>query len=189
MPPRKAWTMLERLLMYTENPSGYIGHVREILKVISVGVIMGVCVATCLNWSEVALSCPTLCDPMGYSLPGSSVHGILQARILEWVAIAFSRRSSQPRDWTRVSHIVGRCFSVWATREDQKWVKHMIYVENSSRHGNTRPPSLSPEKPVGRTRSNSCIPVVDLFWYLAKLIQFVKFKNKIKLKKKKRSNS
>ena len=62
----------------------------------------------------------------------------------------------------------------------------MIYVENSSRHGNTRPPSLSPEKPVGRTRSNSCIPVVNLFWYLAKLIQFVKFKNKIKLKKKKK---
>ena len=48
--------------------------------------------------SEVAQSCPTLCDPMDYSLPGSSVHGIFQARILEWVAISFSRRSSQPRD-------------------------------------------------------------------------------------------
>ena len=44
--------------------------------------------------SEVAQSCLTLCDPMAYSLPGSSVHGILQARILEWVAISFSRRSS-----------------------------------------------------------------------------------------------
>ena len=42
--------------------------------------------------------CPTLCDPMGGSPPGSSVHGILQARILEWVAISFSRGSSQPRD-------------------------------------------------------------------------------------------
>ena len=41
--------------------------------------------------SEVAQSCPTLCDPMDYSLPGSSIHGILQARVLEWVAISFSR--------------------------------------------------------------------------------------------------
>ena len=48
--------------------------------------------------SEVAQSCPTLCDPMDCSLPGFSVHGIFQARILEWVAISFSRRSSQPRD-------------------------------------------------------------------------------------------
>ena len=47
---------------------------------------------------------------MDRSLPGSSVHGIFQARILEWVAISFSRRSSQPRDWTWVSCIVGRCF-------------------------------------------------------------------------------
>ena len=44
--------------------------------------------------SEVAQSCPTLCDPMGWSLPGSSVHGIFQAGILEWVAISFSRGSS-----------------------------------------------------------------------------------------------
>ena len=47
--------------------------------------------------SEVTQSCPTLCDPVDCSLPGSSVHGILQARILEWVAISFSRGSSQPR--------------------------------------------------------------------------------------------
>ena len=53
----------------------------------------------------VAQWCPTLCDPMGYSLPGSSVHGILQARTLEWVAMPFSRVSSQPRDRTQVSHI------------------------------------------------------------------------------------
>ena len=63
------------------------------------------------EWSEVAQSCPTLCDPIDCSLPGSSIHGIFQARILEWVAISFSRRSSQPRDWTWVSHIVGRCFT------------------------------------------------------------------------------
>ena len=57
-------------------------------------------------------SCPTLCDPMDYSLPGSSVHGILQARILEWVAMPSSRGSSLPRDWTCVSSTscIGRCF-------------------------------------------------------------------------------
>ena len=53
--------------------------------------------------SEVAHSCPTLCDPVDCSLPGSSVHRILQARILEWVAISFSRRASWPRDWILVS--------------------------------------------------------------------------------------
>ena len=53
-----------------------------------------------------------LCDPMDYSPPGSSVHGILQARILEWVAIPFSRGSSQPRDLTLVSYIAGRFFTV-----------------------------------------------------------------------------
>ena len=67
--------------------------------------------------SEVAQSYLTLCDPMDCSLPGSTIHGIFQARILEWVAIPFSRRSSQPRDWTQVSHIVGRRFTVWATRD------------------------------------------------------------------------
>ena len=65
----------------------------------------------------VAQSCPTLCDPMDYSPPGSSVHGILQARILEWVAVPFSRGSSQPRDQTQVSFITGGFFIVWATRE------------------------------------------------------------------------
>ena len=72
------------------------------------------------KWSEVAQSCPTLCDPMDSSLPGSFVHGIFQARILEWVAISFSRRSSRPRDWTWVSLIVGRHFTIWATREVRK---------------------------------------------------------------------
>ena len=67
--------------------------------------------------SEVAQSCPTLCDPMGCSLSGSSVHGIFQARVLELIAISFSRGSSRPRNRTRVSCIAGRCFTVWATRE------------------------------------------------------------------------
>ena len=54
---------------------------------------------------------------MDCSLPGSSLHGIFQAIVLEWIAISFSRGSSQPRDQTRVSCIVDRCFTVWATRE------------------------------------------------------------------------
>ena len=65
-----------------------------------------------LKESEVAQSYPTLCDPMDCSLPRSSLHGILQARVLEWVAISFSRGSSQPRDLTRVSHIPGRRFNL-----------------------------------------------------------------------------
>ena len=82
--------------------------------------------------SEVSQSCPTLCDPVDWSPPGSSVHGILQARILEWVAISFSGGSSRPRDRSQVSRIAGRCFNLWATREALKWIttwKNMcIYV-------------------------------------------------------------
>ena len=81
-------------------------------------------IITGLLWeSEVPQSCLTLCDPMDCSPPGSSVHGILQARILEWVAISFSRGSSQARDRTQVSRIAGRRFNLWATREAQKKVK------------------------------------------------------------------
>ena len=69
-----------------------------------------------VKWNEVDQSCPTLCDPMDCILPGSSVHGIFQARVLGWVAISFSRGSARPRDCTQVSLIVGRCFTVWATR-------------------------------------------------------------------------
>ena len=64
-----------------------------------------------------SLSRVWLCDPVDCSPPGSSVHGILQEGILEWVAISFSRGSSQPRDRTRVSCIAGRCFILWATRK------------------------------------------------------------------------
>ena len=68
-----------------------------------------------VKWSEVAQSCPTLCDPMDCSLPGSSVHGIFQAIVLEWIAISFSRGSSRPRDRTQVSCIIGTHFTVWST--------------------------------------------------------------------------
>ena len=67
-----------------------------------------------LTWSEVkvAQSCLTLFDPMDYT-----VHEILQARILEWIAVPFSRGSSHPRDRTQVSRIAGGFFTSWATRE------------------------------------------------------------------------
>ena len=68
----------------------------------------------------VAQSCPTLCDLRDCSLPGSFVHGILQARIQEWVAFPFSRASSQRRDRTQVCHIAGGFFTTWATREGRK---------------------------------------------------------------------
>ena len=88
----------------------WFSHKHLILKIFSILVILkdegGM-------WSrEVAQSCPTLCTPMDCSLPGFSVHGIFQAIVLEFVAISFSRGSSRPRDWTQVSCIVGRCFTL-----------------------------------------------------------------------------
>ena len=65
--------------------------------------------------SRVQLFVTLWTTPWRSPLPGSSVHGIFQARVLEWVAISFSRGSSWPRDWTWVSHTVGRCFILWAT--------------------------------------------------------------------------
>ena len=88
---------------------------------------------TSLLWTAclvmlVSQSCLTLCDPMDCSPPGSSVHGIIQARILQWVAMPFSRRSSEPRDWTPVSSIAGRFFTVLATREAQDSLEAGYYV-------------------------------------------------------------
>ena len=71
-------------------------------------------------WRHLVLvtqSCPTRCNPMDCSLPGSTVHRIFQARILEWVAISSCRRSSWPRDWTQVPCIAGRFLTFWASRK------------------------------------------------------------------------
>ena len=73
-----------------------------------------------------AQSCLTLCDPVDCSLSGSTIYGIFQARVLECIAISFSRGSSRPRNRTRVSHIAGRHFTVWATRDDLKWYLKII---------------------------------------------------------------
>ena len=72
-----------------------------------------------IMWKKklVIQSCPTFCEHIVCSLPGSSVHGSSQARKLEWVAIPFSRGSSWPRDRTQASCIKGRLFTVWATRD------------------------------------------------------------------------
>ena len=69
----------------------------------------------------VTQSCPTLCDPMDCSPPSSSVHGVLQARVLGWGALPFSGGSSQPKDQTQVPCIAGRVFTAWATTEALFW--------------------------------------------------------------------
>ena len=66
-------------------------------------------------------SCQTPCDHLDGRPPGSSVHGILQARILEWAAFPISRGFSRPRDWTQVSPIAGIFFTSWTTREAQEY--------------------------------------------------------------------
>ena len=77
-----------------------------------------VCVCVCVLVTQL---CPTLIDPMDHRPPGSSVHGILQARIQEWVAIPFCRGSSPSRDRTWIVSIAGRFFTNWATREAHNW--------------------------------------------------------------------
>ena len=102
-----------------------------IIKVFNYYIICHFCSHTLKVIVKVTQLCPTLCDPMDYT-----VHGILQAKILEWVAFPFSSGSSQPRDQTQVSHIAGRFFTSWATREalnlDSK--SCMIISEDKSIH-------------------------------------------------------
>ena len=72
------------------------------------------------EWLKVAQSCLTFCDPMDCSPPGSSIHGIFHARILEWITIPFSRGSSRLRDQTWVPRIAGKFFTIWATRKPKE---------------------------------------------------------------------
>ena len=104
-----------------------------------------VCVCVCVCVCSVAQSGPILCNPMDCSPPGFSVHGIFQARILEWIAISFSRGSSWPRDQTCVSYIscIGRqILHHWAT-----WEASLIYLRSSY-------------------KSSSCCPFHILFAFL-----------------------
>ena len=82
-----------------------------------------------LNESYPVLS-PTLCNLMDYSPPGSSVHELSRQEYLEWVAISFSRRSSQPKDWTQVSRIAGWFISIWAIREAHTLSIHVFILKS-----------------------------------------------------------
>ena len=103
-------------------------------------------------------SCPTLCDPMDCSLPGSSVHGILLARIVEWVTMPSYRGSSSSRDQTPVSCvscIAGRFFTHWATLEAQSLDKNFKFKKKflvilTNRQDINRYPSLSAEAIVAQ---------------------------------------
>ena len=122
----------------TDSMDMSLGELRELVMVREAwrAVIHGVTKSwtRLSNWTEltnvqptmmmmkVAQSCLTLCDPLDYI-----VHGILQARILEWVAFPFSRAFSQPRDRTKVSHIAGRFFISWATREGENKIWNNEY--------------------------------------------------------------
>ena len=103
--------------------------------------VLCVCVCVCVCVCIVTQSYLTLCDPMDYSKPGSYVHGILQARILEGLFMPFSKGSSQPRDRTQVPHIAGRFFTIWATKEahiiiiffcNSSLIKNLLPFKNTS---------------------------------------------------------
>ena len=124
--------------------------------------------------SEVAQSCLTLCDPTDCSLPGFSVHGIFQARVLEWVAISFSKGSSWPRDRTQVSCIAGRCFTLQFKKRKAKELTfssvQFISVTQSCPtlrpHGSqhARPPCPSPTPRVhsdSHPSSQWCYPAIS----------------------------
>ena len=94
----------------------------------------------------IAKLCLTLCDPMDCSPPGSFVHGISQARILEWVAISYCRGSSWPKNWTHVSCIGKRILYHWATREAHEFPSPHFKHSKRTQQFCTRIPSLWYEK-------------------------------------------
>ena len=105
---------------------------------------------------------------MHYSLPGSSVHGIFLARIQEWVTISLSRGSSWPRDWTWVSCIAGRLFTIWATREASYNVLHCFSYYSGDSFGwprgnlcKLRIFSLASMSPTPITSFFYCTPVKE----------------------------
>ena len=103
---------------------------------------------------KVTQSCPTLCNPMDYT-----VHGIFQARVLEWVAFPFSMGSSQPRDWTQVSRVAGRFFTSWATRKALSSVR-VSFIPSSSRNS----AFSSSTAPATVTRLQFCLCKVRCYW-------------------------
>ena len=134
--------------MHLDNPGQYYLRVRGSVTLVLPGVFIPFClihkVPEIGTWSSLCLvtqSCPTLWDPMDHSLPGSSVRGILQARILEWVAIPFSRGSSQPRDGTQVSclassHLQGGCYSAPEFPSSFSFLSHLLCGRKIFMHTN-----------------------------------------------------
>ena len=92
--------------------NSHVFHIYHFSNIIKILFYISTIIFPERMWKWVAQSCPTLCNPMDCRLPGSSIHGISQARVLEWVAISFAWSSSWPRDWTWVSRILGRHFTV-----------------------------------------------------------------------------
>ena len=106
-----AWRLKGQEWVGREVQEGEDIHIYMCVCVYIYNIYVYICIYVCMCMLVTQL-CLTLCDPMDCSPPGSSVRGILQARILEWVAMSFSRESSQPRDQTRVSRIAGRVFTI-----------------------------------------------------------------------------
>ena len=103
-----------------DHPVGLLVHKCDFASARKIGTLYQRClhsraiiylISLKLSFSSVAQSCPTLCDPVNPSMPGSSAHGIFQARILELGAISCSRRSSQPRDRAHISCV--SCIGTW----------------------------------------------------------------------------
>ena len=109
---------------------------------------------------SVALSRPTICDCMDCSRPGSSFHGILQARILEWVAVTSSRGPSQPRDRTHVSCTGGRFFTDWATREYK--AEKLLFKENDHINCTKEERAI----PLQKTTQKLCVLVISELCFL-----------------------
>ena len=107
----KSGKRLKQLCMHAHRNNLYYIHVCMYVY-IYMYIVQHIYVCVCVL---VAQSCLILCNPMNCSLPGSSVHGILQARILQWVIVLFSRGSSWPKNRTQVSRIAGGFFTIWAT--------------------------------------------------------------------------
>ena len=104
--------------LWKKCPSWCVFYHTDFIKLLGTAII-AYWFFDCSLWPvkvKVAQLYPTLCNPMDSIVPG-----ILQTRILEWEAFPFSRVSSQPRDWTQVSHIAGGFFTSWATREAQEY--------------------------------------------------------------------
>ena len=119
------------------------------------------------EFKKQCISCLTLCDTMDCSPPGSSVLGILQTRILECIAVPFSRRSSQPRDWTQVSCIAGGFFTSWATREAMcicMYVYKCVYIERE------RESARESKRERERDDSLCCTPETNTFGYVRSLL-------------------